>query len=213
MPRCGTLQHVHSHLANGGWGYTLFKMLEILNIPDIRERVAPISIDRYHRMIESGMFADWNVELLSGVLVEKMSKTDLHILIVDILLEKLGDFCSRSEYWVRQELPLTIGNSEPEPDISVVKGDRTKLRKQKPATAQFIAEVAVSSLAIDRAKASDYATAGVPEYWIVRPKEGKTELYRNPVNGVYTEELEIPADNPIESSALPGFLFKLSDHI
>ena len=188
-------------------------MLEILNIPDIRERVAPITIDRYHRMIELGMFTDWKVELLNGVLVEKMSKTDLHILIVDILLEMLGEFCPKDEYWVRQELPITIGNSEPEPDISVVKGDRARLRHRKPKTARFIVEVAVSSLAIDRAKAGEYASAKVPEYWIVRPKSGGIEVYRKPLNGEYSETLGFPADSQVESASLPGFSFKLSDHL
>lgn len=188
-------------------------MLEILNIPDIRERVAPITIERYHRMIELGMFADWNVELLNGVLVEKMSKTNLHILIVDILLEMLDNFCPASEFWVRQELPVTIGDSEPEPDISVVKGERAKLRLQKPETAQFIVEVAVSSLAIDRAKANDYAIANVPEYWIVRPKAGKTEIFRNPVDGTYTDHSTVSADDLIASSSLEGFSFKLADHL
>ncbi len=186
-------------------------MLEILAIPDVRERIAPITIERYHRMIDLGVFADWNVELLNGVLVEKMSKSALHMFVIDCLLELLQQHCPKSDYLVRQEGAITIGDSEPEPDVSAVLGARSQFKNTKPNTAQFVAEVAISSLAIDRAKAPTYAQAGIPEYWIVQPETRATEVYRNPANGEYTEKTEVPAETTLESSALPGFTFNLAE--
>ena len=78
-------------------------MLEVLDSPDIRKRVAPITIERYHRMIDLGVFAEWKVELLNGVLVEKMSKSELHLFLVDLLVELLFGYCSGSDFWVRKE--------------------------------------------------------------------------------------------------------------
>ena len=137
-------------------------------------------------------------------------------LSINFLYQALAKFCagSGSEWFVGKEDPITIGNSEPEPDISVIKGQLSDFRHAKPTTAQFVIEVAISSLALDRAKARDYVIARVPEYWIVVP-EAETirtiEVYRHPATGAYTEKLEVPAESTLESTALPGFSFNLRD--
>jgi Uma2 family endonuclease len=186
-------------------------VLEILEIPDIRRQVAAITIERYHRMIELGVFDEWPVELLNGVLVEKMSKSELHLFVVQFLFQQLVRFCPEEEFLVRKEDPLTIGNSEPEPDLSVVEGRLEDFRHTKPTTARFVVEVAISSIAIDRAKTGDYARAGVPECWIVLPQEGRTEVYRCPGADKYGERVDIPAETRLESSARPGFSFQRAE--
>jgi len=35
------------------------RMIEILDSPEWRQRVAPIPVERYHRMIDAGVFDDW----------------------------------------------------------------------------------------------------------------------------------------------------------
>lgn len=185
-------------------------MLEVLDKPELRSRLAPISVERYHRMIELGVFDDWPVELLNGVLVEKMSKSPIHIFLTDLLLSRLQGLCSESRFWVRKEDPITIGDSEPEPDISVVQGNRAQFKFTKPTTACFVIEVAVTSLALDRAKATEYAKAGVPEYWIVSPEDRRTEVYRGPVNGAYTSFMMVDAEETILSTAIAGFEFCLA---
>jgi len=185
-------------------------VIEVLEIPDVRERVAPVSIERYHRMIELGVFDDWNVELINGALVEKMSKSELHVFLVHLLFNALTRFCPDS-LLVRKEDPITIGNSEPEPDISVVRGSLTDFRHRKPTTAEFVVEVAISTLGVDRAKTAAYAEAGIPEFWLIRPEEGLTEIYRKPVAGEFADKKTVPATTSIESSALPGFTFNLAE--
>jgi len=186
-------------------------MIEILDSPEWRQRVAPIPVERYHRMIDAGVFDDWNVELLNGVLVEKVSKSPLHQFLLDLLSSQLRDFCAGAELWVRQEGPLTLSGSEPEPDISVVEGRAAQFKSFNPTSARLVIEVAISSLAIDRAKALVYASAGIPEYWIVCPEGGCTEVYREPVQEGYAFHETIPAATTVESSALPGFAFSLGD--
>jgi Uma2 family endonuclease len=186
-------------------------MIEILDSPELRQRVAPISIERYHRMIGAGVFDDWQVELLNGLLVEKVSKSPLHQFLLDLLSNQLRDFCAGAELWVRQEGPLTLSGSEPEPDISVVEGRAAQFKQSNPTSAKLVIEVAISSVAIDRAKAPVYASAGIPEYWIVCPEAGCTEVYREPGRGAYAFHEIIPAAIAVESSALPGFSFSLGD--
>jgi Uma2 family endonuclease len=185
-------------------------MIEILDIPAVRRRVAPLTVERYHRMIDAGFFDDWQVELLNGVLVEKMSKSPIHQFVVDFLVTALREACDDTEYWVRQEGPLTVGRSEPEPDVSVVLGSRAQFKRSNPVTAKLVIEVAVSSLEIDRAKAEIYARGGVPEYWIVCPEEQLTEVYRRPAQEIFAEHQIIPAAVTVECDALPGFLFNLT---
>lgn len=184
-------------------------MLEVLDLPDIRKQVAPISIERYHRMIDLGLFDDWNVELINGVLIQKLSKTPLHVFIVLYLFDRLIEHCSESTFQVRKEDPITIGDSEPEPDISVVEGPRSRFIGSNPTTAQFIVEVAISTLTMDRTKSGAYASANVPEYWIVCPNSAKVEIHRKPQDGKYTENEVVTADSTIHSSALPGLVFNL----
>ncbi len=185
-------------------------MLEILEDAEIRKRVAPVTIERYHRMIAAGVFDECPVELINGVIVQKMSKSELHLFVFQVLFRALAKFCPEDQFLVRKEDPLTIGDSEPEPDISVVAGRLEDFWLLKPTTAHLVIEVAISSLALDRAKTATYAQAGVPEVWIVVPEDQRTEVYRRPVDGRYSEVLHIAAETLVESSALPGFAFDLS---
>ena len=185
-------------------------MLEVLDSPEIRKCVAPITIDRYHRMIESGIFDEWQVELLGGVLVEKMSKSKLHIFVVQVLYRLLMQSCREPDFLVQKEDPITVGNSELEPDLSVIRGAITHVSQTKPTSAQFVIEVAISSLVIDRAKAADYAVAGIPEYWIVRPDVNLIEVYREPVDGIYCDIEEVSGDETLSSVALPEFSLHLA---
>jgi Uma2 family endonuclease len=85
------------------------------------------------------------------------------------------------EYEVLPQLPLTLGGgSEPEPDIAVVRAADLVEATRHPTTAVLVIEVSSSSLAIDRAKATVYAGAGVSEYWIVDIDQGLIEVYRDP---------------------------------
>ena len=53
----------------------------------------------------------------------------------------------------------------------------------------MILEVAVFTLEIDQTiKLEKYATAGIPEYWIVVPKQQIIEVYEQPVNGTYAKK-------------------------
>ena len=176
-------------------------MIEILDIPSIGERVAPISVENYHVMIAAVRFDDRGVELLEGIIVDNMSKTELHLFVVALLEDLLKRAGEGLNLWVRKEDPIEIQNSEPEADLSVVEGSFRDYRD------------AISSLARDRAKAPIYATAGIPEYWIVRPKDELIEVYRNPCAGEYAESFEANTNEIVTSVAIPSFSLCLAKEI
>jgi Uma2 family endonuclease len=179
-------------------------MNALLEIPAIRKRAARLSVQDYHRLPELP------VELLRGTIIEKMSKSPLHAAVSDELRRLLSTQL-RTGHFLRSEGPLTLADSEPEPDISIVKGESADFRHAHPATAELVIEVAVSSLEIDRVKALIYAEAGVKEYWIVCPQEKRVEVYRRPGPRGYGERSDFEPPAVLESSALPLVRVKLAE--
>ena len=143
------------------------------------------------------------VELVRGIIIEKASKSPLHSAVSDSLRE-IFSAQLKPGLVLRAEAPLTAGDSEPEPDLCIVRGTHTDFRAAHPTTAELVVEVAISSLELDRIKAFIYAEAGVKEYWIVRPLEKCVEVHRFPSAGDYTERLTVQSPAVLESSALPG---------
>jgi Uma2 family endonuclease len=93
-----------------------------------------------------------------------------------------------SSFIVRKEEPLTLADSEPEPDLAVVAAPAGEdFSRAHARTAELVIEIAVSSAALDRANASLYAEAGVKEYWIVLCADRSVKVYREPEDGVYRE--------------------------
>ncbi len=110
---------------------------------------------------------------------------------------------------VRSKQPISCQESEPEPDISVVHGAETDFITDHPHTAELVIEVCVSSHEYDRWKLRAYATAGVKECWLVLGPEKKIEVYRQPMNGQFTEHSLHGPGGTLISSALPEFALPL----
>jgi Uma2 family endonuclease len=153
-------------------------MIELLERPAVRHRVAPLSVAGYHQLRELGL-VPIKSELLNGLIVEKMTKSPLHTLILHRLQERLAA-CLPADLLLRKEDPLTLVASEPEPDIAIVEGCMEDYREHHPETALLVAEVAVSSADLDRAKAELYAQAGVREYWLILSTSRTVEVFSGP---------------------------------
>lgn len=149
----------------------------------------PIGLDRYHRMIELGLFETTDkVELLDGYLVSKMPQGDPHHYTVSTLNELMMTRVVNVAR-VTVQSPIVLGSSEPEPDVCL--SARIESQKRKKPTAEnifLVVEVAETSLAIDRGrKLHLYATHGIPEYWVVNLVNRQVEVYTkpNPVTAEY----------------------------
>lgn len=94
------------------------------------------------------------------------------------------------EGWrVRVQSSITTADSEPEPDITLVRGSARarKGRRPIPSEVGLVVEVAESSLEADRRdKARLYARAGIARYWIVNLVDRCIETHEQPaeVDGV-----------------------------
>jgi Uma2 family endonuclease len=170
----------------------------LLEVPEIRQRAFPVSVELYHRLTEG-----LRTELLRGTIIEKMSKSPFHIFVANRLLQILQTQVG-GDVTVLFEGALTTADSEPEPDLAIVRGPLDRYRSALPGTAELVIEVAVTSVQIDRIKANIYAEAGVKEYWIVRAEEQEVEVYRQPGPQGYAERTVVAAPAVLECAALAG---------
>ena len=140
------------------------------------------SREEYYRMGEAGIFApDENVELIEGEIYQMAPQGPAHSTVMCSTQELLRHAFG-STFHVRPQLPLSLGlASDPEPDLAGVPGSFRDYRTAHPTTAVLVVEVSDTTLAFDQqAKASLYARAGIPEYWIVNLPEQVVEVHQTP---------------------------------
>ena len=179
----------------------------ILEIPEVRQRVQRWSVGDYERFVEEGIFGK-NSELIRGLVFKKTSKSPLHFSLSQRLYDRIK-LLLPSGCTARHEGPLRLKDSVPEPDVAVVLGEPSDFASQHPMTAELVIEVAVSSLALDRANASLYAENGVKEYWIVLAGQRSVEVYRDPVDGVYREKTVHAGEEEIVCASVPQIRLRI----
>lgn len=184
-------------------------MSSILELPEVRRRFAPISVETYQVWSEQGR-VDERTELLRGVIIRKMPKSPLHAFMVNRIYE-LGRRVLGHEHTIRMGQPLTLADSEPEPDIAIVAGRPDDFRRVHPSTALVAIEVAVSTEEVDREKIGIYAEAAVAEYWLVLPASGIVEVYSGPAGSKYEMLRTVRGGDVLVSSVLPELRVNVSE--
>jgi len=102
---------------------------------------------KYDRMVETGVFQpEARLELLDGEIIEMSPQKSPHATAVNLIAEALrGGF--GTGFYVRGQMPLTLDdNSEPEPDVAVIKGNIRDYADHHPSSAVLIVEVADTTL-------------------------------------------------------------------
>lgn len=144
-----------------------------------------ITVELYDKMTELGLLTpEDRVELIEGVIVEKMTKNPPHIVATELLGHVLPRLVPEGWY-VSSGNPVTLAqsDSEPEPDTQVVRGNpRDYLqRKHGPADAALVVEVSDSSYTFDRRiKWRLYAAEGVPLFWLLDVNRRVLEVHSDP---------------------------------
>ena len=111
-----------------------------------------------------------------------MPKNPPHSVVTQLVADALRRLLPPGWHVLVQE-PITLGDSEPEPDIAVVRGSvRDYLdRHPGPADLAVVVEVADTTLRRDRGtKRRIYARSGIECYWIVDLRERQIEVYAEP---------------------------------
>ena len=151
------------------------------------------TVKEYHKLGEMGVFhPEERVELLSGNIIKMSAKGTAHTSALgrtDRLLQNL--FANLA--WVRMQDPIALDdNSEPEPDIALVRIDPFDYATHHPTPSEvyLIIEVADSSLTFDREiKAKAYARSGIADYWVLNVNNRQLHVFREPAVDGYQSEL------------------------
>jgi Uma2 family endonuclease len=143
-----------------------------------------LSVRQFERMIDAGVFPEGaRVELIGGLLVDKMTKNDPHDACVAQLGESLRPMLPAG-WSVREEKSVVLGGRDrPEPDVAVVRGRPLDFfrRAPRPPDIGLLVEVADTTYVKDRgSKWHRYARAGTPYYWIVNLPARQVEVYSAP---------------------------------
>lgn len=145
--------------------------------------VRRFTVEEYHRMIEAGVFAeDERFELLDGWIISQPAQTPPHATVIGLAHDALRGMLPAG-WRVRVRSAITTADSEPEPDLAIVRGAARDYlgRHPGPQDIVLLIEVADSTLAKDRGlKGRLYARAGIPTYWIINLVDARVEIYTDP---------------------------------
>jgi Uma2 family endonuclease len=165
----------------------------------------------------AGIWDQQKLELVDGELISKIGKNRPHVNALTMLWGwMIQTFGLRL---VNTEAPIDVvpednPTNEPEPDIIVLKRDLSGFRsaKPRPEDLELVVEIADSSLAFDlTTKASLYARAGIPEYWVLDCRRRRLLVHRDPKSGAYASIVAYGEHESVAPLAAPHAEFRVAD--
>ena len=164
------------------------------------------TLAEYHQLGDLGVLGeDDRVELIEGEIVAMAAIQGPHMLGVNRLTYTLVDIPGRT--WivsVRNPVPL-IGDSEPQPDIALLRPEADRAAVPEAEDIFLIIEVSDTTLSYDRGrKRRLYASAGIPEYWIMDVAGRRILRHTELDGGDYQAVAQFVPGDTIDSRALPA---------
>ena len=150
------------------------------------------SIDEWHELVDSGVLEGKPVELLEGNIVEMSPEGIEHSYTNQSVSDYLSNLL-RGKAHIRDAHPVTLDNSEPEPDIAVVQLPKTIYRQHHPFPENIYLLIEISNKSLKKdleEKIITYARNGIPEYWVIDLKNKKLIVHTQPKNNTYLQIVE-----------------------
>lgn len=164
------------------------------------------SVAEYHQLATAGILRpEDRVELINGDIITMSPINSPHAATVDLIAEILYEQLHKKAS-IKGQNPIQLNDlSEPEPDITIAKYRKDGYYHQhpRPEDIYLLVEVADTTLEKDRTvKAPLYATAGIPEYWIVNIPDSQIEIFTNPKDGNYQNQQIIDKSGIAKASSI-----------
>lgn len=166
--------------------------------------LAKWSVEDYHRMLETGILVDRRLELIAGEIVEMTPEGPLHRYVTDTAADYLRSLLL-GKAKIYEAHPITLPDSEPEPDIAIVRLQTERYRTRHPYREDiyWLIEISDRTLTGLDQKKKIYARAGIFEYWVVNVKSQILKVFRELEAENYLSETEY-AQGIIYSLAFPN---------
>lgn len=177
------------------------------------------TVDQYQQLDKTHLFDDLKTMLVDGVFYVSPPADPPHDCSVGLASDRLWKV-SPPELHYRCQTWLVIGNDTAvNPDVALIPGDIRDYMTAHPTTAALVIEVADSSLHFDTTtKAEKYATAGVPDYWVIDLEHRELVVFRDPVPlpaglgaTAYRQRNTFGPDAVVAPLAVPAAGVKVSD--
>ncbi|MDP8933287.1 MAG: Uma2 family endonuclease [Cyanobacteriota bacterium] len=167
------------------------------------------TVKEYHKLGEIGIFnPEERLELIEGNIIKISAKGTVHASATRRTASLLHNLVG-NQAAVYNKSPIALDdNSEPEPDIAVVRIDPFDYATHHPTPSEvyLIIEVADSSLTFDREiKAKIYARSGIADYWVLNVGDRQLHVFREPAENGYQSEVILGETASISPSEFPAF--------
>ena len=150
------------------------------------------SIEEWHELVNSGLLEGKPVEFLEGEIIEVSPEGIEHSYTNDSVVKYLRKVLSGLAD-VRESHPITLDNSEPEPDIAIVGLPETIYRNHHPYPEDIYWLIEISNRTLTKdlgQKIITYARNGIPEYWIIDLVNKKLIIHTQVQNNSYAQVTE-----------------------
>lgn len=150
------------------------------------------SIHEWHELVESGVLEGKPVELLEGNIVEMSPEGIEHSYTNQSVSDYLRDLLKGQAY-IRDSHPITLDNSEPEPDIAIVQLPTTIYRSHHPYPQDIYWLIEVSNRTLKKdleQKTITYSRNKIPEYWVIDLKNKKLIVHTQLQDNYYSQIIE-----------------------
>jgi Uma2 family endonuclease len=144
------------------------------------------TVEQYHSLGARGILTENdNCELIRGIVLEKPVIKPPHKKALRRLLDHVPPVFGTS-FVIDSQGPITLSDSEPEPDLSVAVGPEKRYDQRNPGPDEIVLVVEIFDSTLDydrREKLELYAGSKIPVYWIVNLIDRRVEVYTEPRGG------------------------------
>lgn len=175
------------------------------------------TVAEYYAMAEVGILGENDrIELLDGDLIVKPPIGVWHASSVHRFTNILPPLLQRRAIVSVQNPTRLNDNSEPQPDIMLLRWRDDFYGRGHPGPADVLLLIEVSDTSVDydrSAKLSAYARAGIPEVWIATRQDNRIEAYTEPKEGEYSNVRYAGLGESIAPQAFPEVILEVSNLI
>jgi len=168
-----------------------------------------LRIEDYELLDRAGVFNGHRVELIGGLVIEMSPQQRPHSYTKNELAYRLRRALEKLESTLIPQVEVTTTvppQSAPEPDIVLT--DAPMGEGYVPVSSVALAvEVADTTLRHDLGtKEPLYASAAIPEYWVVDVNARRVHQFWEPTDSRYAQTRIVPLAGPLASATIPDLL-------